>query len=150
MLVNSRKVTCRLGNAGLVLLAVLALSSCGKKADQPPANNTSSQSTGQSSAPASSTTASKDQTATSASKSTTSKSSSSKSSALSAEAQKLGVKPTGSDCPSNAPIKGNLNKGKKLYHQTKDASYKGVKPEICFADAATAQKAGFSAPKGAK
>jgi hypothetical protein len=154
VLVNSQKVNGRLWTAGLVLFAVLALSSCGKKADQSTTSNTSSQPAGQSSGPGSSNTASntasKEPTDTSGAKSTTSKSSSSKSSALSAEAQKLGVKPTGSDCPSNAPIKGNLNKGKKLYHQTKDASYKGVKPEICFADAATAQKAGFSAPKGAK
>ena len=155
MLVNSQKVNCRRWTAGLVLLAVLALSSCGKKSDESTASNSSSQPAGQSSAPAgsttASTTASKEPTATATSKSTTSKSSSSKSSALSAEAQKLGVKPNGTDCPTNAPIKGNLSKkGNQIYHDTKEASYKTVKPEICFADVATAQKAGFRAPKAAK
>jgi hypothetical protein len=163
VLVNSQKVNCRRWTAGLVLLAVLALSSCGKKSDESTASNSSSQPAGQSSAPAgsttASTTASKEPTATATSKSTTSKSSSSntskssssKSSALSAEAQKLGVKPNGTDCPTNAPIKGNLSKkGNQIYHDTKEASYKTVKPEICFADVATAQKAGFRAPKAAK
>jgi hypothetical protein len=69
--------------------------------------------------------------------------------ALSAEAQKLGVKPKDvSNCPENAPVKGNVTKKRgELYFTSKFADYKQVKPEICFKDTATAEKAGFRAPK---
>ena len=159
MLVNSPKVGYRSWTTTFALLAVLALASCGKKADEPTARNSPIAPTAaQSSAPVASNTPSKEPTTTAATtpskQSTTtnsSKKSSSPSSTLSAEAEKLGVKPTGTDCPSNAPVKGNLNKkGNKIYHEAKEAGYKQVKPEICFADVPTAQKAGFRAPKGAK
>jgi len=171
VLVNSRNVGYRRWTTTFALLAVLALASCGKKADEPTASNSPSEPTAaQSSAPVASNTPSKEPTTTatttpskassttatttSSKQSTTtnsSKKSSSPSSTLSAEAEKLGVKPTGTDCPSNAPVKGNLNKkGNKIYHEAKEAGYKQVKPEICFADVPTAQKAGFRAPKGAK
>lgn len=143
VLVKSRKVTSRRWTVCLALLAVLALSSC-KKADQPTANNSTS--AGESSTSANSTTAGGDKTAT-----TSSTPSSKSSKTLPPEIQKLGVKPTGTDCPSSAPIKGNLSKGaKKIYHEAKSKGYKSVKPEICFADVATAKKAGFEAPKGNK
>jgi ABC-type enterochelin transport system substrate-binding protein len=149
VLINSQKVNYRRWTTCLVLLTVLALSSCGKKSDEPTASNSTDKSTAQSSAPTTSTTTAKDPTATPTSKS--SKSSTSKSAALSADVKKLGVEPKGTDCPSNAPIKGNLNnKGNKIYHQAKEANYQKVKPEICFADVATAEKAGFRAPKAAK
>lgn len=133
MLVNSRKFGSRRWTLCLALLAVLALSSCKK---QEPAATTSP---GAESGAASS----------SGAKSTKATSKTSK--ALSPAIQKLGVKPTGTNCPSNAPIKGNLGKAsKKLYHEAKSAGYKAVKPEICFKDVATAKKAGFQAPQGAK
>jgi len=142
MLVNSRKADYRRMTVGLILLSALVLSSCGKKAEDSAANNTSNEP----SAGVNSTTATKDSTAK-----TTSKSSTSAKTKLSAEAQKLGVKPTGTTCPTNAPIKGNLNnKGNKIYHEAKAKGYQQVKPEICFADAATAKKAGFTAPKAGK
>ncbi|HEY9611013.1 MAG TPA: hypothetical protein V6C93_16735 [Allocoleopsis sp.] len=171
MLVNSRNIGYRPWITGLALFTVLALASCGKKADEPTASNSPSEPTAaQSSTPAAritpseepSTTATttplKERSTTSTTKSTkestttkSSKKSNLPSSTLSAEAEKLGVKPTGTDCPSNAPVKGNLNKkGNKIYHEAKESGYKQVKPEICFADAATAQKAGFRAPKAAK
>ena len=159
MLIKSRKIGYRSWTVCLALLTVLALSSCTKKSDDATANKSGSDSTAQSS---SSTPASKDttttgttgsSTSTPASKDTTKTAttgSSKKSKTLSPEAEKLGVKPTGSDCPSNAPIKGNINqKGQSIYHEAKSSGYKAVKAEICFKDVATAQKAGFTAPKGA-
>ncbi len=142
MLVNSRKVNSRLGTVCLALLAVLALSSC-KKADEPAASNATPG--GESSTPANSTTGSGNKTAT-----TSSTPSNKTGATLSPDIQKLGVKPTGTDCPSSAPIKGNIRKTRKIYHDAKSKGYKEVKPEICFADVATAQKAGFQAPKGGK
>ncbi|HEY9673886.1 MAG TPA: hypothetical protein V6D11_20765 [Waterburya sp.] len=172
MLVNSRKVGYRGWMTCLVLLTVLALSSCGKKSEDPTAaNNSPNEPTAaQSSTPAVSTTPSKEPittasatpsqepttttSATPSKESTTknsSKSTKSASKTLPAEAEKLGVKPQGTNCPSNAPIKGNINnKGNKIYHEAKEANYKQVKPEVCFADVATAQKAGFRSPKAAK
>lgn len=134
MLVNSRKFGSLRWTACLALLAVIALSSC-KKADDPAATNSSGTAApGAESSPGASST----------------KASSKANKTLSPEIQKLGVKPTGTDCPSNAPIKGNIRKTKKIYHDAKSTGYKAVKPEICFKDVATAQKAGFEAPKGAK
>jgi hypothetical protein len=130
----------------LALLAGLVLSSCGNKQGTSTANSSPSEPTAQSSTPATSTTAPKESTKTPASAS-----SKKAGSTLSAEAKKLGVEPQGTECPSNAPIKGNINKkGNQMYHETKEAVYKKVKPVICFPDTATAQKAGFRAPKAAK
>ncbi|HEY9633462.1 MAG TPA: hypothetical protein V6D14_08660 [Coleofasciculaceae cyanobacterium] len=149
MLINSQKLSYRRWTTCLVLLSVLAITSCTKKPNDPTAGNSSSQPTAQSTSPATSATPAASSTA----KTTTNSSKSSKTTAktLSPEAQKLGTKPTGTDCPTNAPIKGNLNKkGKQIYHESKAASYKNVKPEICFADVSTAKKAGFVAPGEAK
>ncbi|ARV60217.1 hypothetical protein BZZ01_17680 [Nostocales cyanobacterium HT-58-2] len=68
---------------------------------------------------------------------------------LTAQAQKLGVKPQGATtCPNNAPIKGNVTKKRgNIYHVPNSLDYQKVKPDICFADVATAEKAGFRAPK---
>ena len=133
MLVNSRKFGSRRWTLCLALLAVLALSSC--KKEDPAATNSPGEAPGAESSPGAKST----------------KATSKTSQALSPEILKLGVKPTGTNCPSNAPIKGNLGKGsKKIYHEAKSAAYKAVKPEICFKDVATAKKAGFEAPKGAK
>lgn len=69
--------------------------------------------------------------------------------AIPAEAQKLGVKPQGeTTCPSNAPIKGKVTQKRgNIYHTSKLPDYAKVKPDICFKDTATAEKAGFTAPK---
>ena len=144
VLIKSRKIGYRSWTVCLALLTVLALSSCTKKSDDATANKSGSDSTAQSSTSTPSTTASKDTTTTGTT------GSSKKSKTLSPEVEKLGVKPTGSDCPSNAAIKGNINKQQELiYHEAKAKGYKQVKAEICFKDVATAQKAGFRAPKGA-
>jgi hypothetical protein len=64
----------------------------------------------------------------------------------------LGAAPSGSDCPDDHPVKGNIvdrgaNKGEKIYHLPSSSSYKATKPERCFVDAAEAEAAGFRAPK---
>lgn len=144
MLINSRQTSYHLWTTCLVLLTALTLASCGQKAEDTTATNTPNQTESQATPASTSTKAAKDST-----KTTTSKSS--KTATLSAEAQKLGVKPTGTDCPANAPIKGNINKKQnKIFHEAKAKNYKEVKPEICFADVATAQKAGFKSAQAAK
>ncbi|MFB8790817.1 MAG: hypothetical protein U7123_18675 [Potamolinea sp.] len=145
MLLNSRKTGYRSGTVFLALLAVLTLSSCGgNKADEPTSPEAPSRTTTQA-PPGGTTTAGKDQNSGPGSKTSTKGSKT-----LSAEAQKLGVKPTGKECPKDAAVKGNLNKkGDSIYHQAKDKGYVAVNPEICFKDIATAEKAGFRAPKGA-
>ncbi len=66
-----------------------------------------------------------------------------------ANAAKLGVKPTNATtCPATAPVKGKVTKKRgNIYHVAKGPDYANVKPEICFKDTATAEKAGFRAPK---
>lgn len=138
MLLNSRKIGYRSGTVFLALLAVLTLSSCGgNKTDEPITSEAPNKTTTQAPPGGTSTT-------------TDSKTSTKGSKTLSAEAQKLGVKPTGKECPKDAAVKGNINnKGNNIYHLAKDKGYAAVNPEICFKDVATAEKAGFRAPKGA-
>lgn len=63
-------------------------------------------------------------------------------------AGKLGVAAKGTTCPTDAPIKGVTSKKQgKIYHTTKYPDYKTVKAEKCFADVAAAEKAGYKAPK---
>jgi len=59
-----------------------------------------------------------------------------------------GVAPSGSDCPADHPIKGNVrdrnpNKGEKIYHVPGDNGYAQTKPEECFATTAEAEAAGY-------
>jgi hypothetical protein len=49
--------------------------------------------------------------------------------------------PQGSDCPAQAPIKGNQS---GRYHLPADPSYAATKPEACFATANDADAAGFT------
>ncbi|MEH2103650.1 MAG: hypothetical protein V7K76_28735 [Nostoc sp.] len=69
--------------------------------------------------------------------------------AVLAAAQNLGVKPQNeTTCPSDAQVKGKItNKRGNIYHLPKTLDYEKVKPDICFKDPATAQLAGFRAPK---
>ena len=53
--------------------------------------------------------------------------------------------PSGTDCPSWAPIKGNESSG--IYHVPGGAFYSRTNPEICFSTATAAQKAGYRASK---
>ncbi|MEH1822181.1 MAG: hypothetical protein V7L31_24415 [Nostoc sp.] len=64
-------------------------------------------------------------------------------------AQNLGVKPQNeTTCPSDALVKGKITKKRgNIYHLPKTLDYEKVKPDICFKDPATAQLAGFRAPK---
>jgi hypothetical protein len=130
----------------LAFVALLLLASCGKKPEEaaaPPPSAAPAPT-----APAGSAAPSPAATAPGTAKTSTGTSTGAKP-ALSAEAQKLGVKPKdASNCPENAPVKGNVTKKRgELYFTPKFADYKQVKPEICFKDTATAEKAGFRAPK---
>jgi len=58
-----------------------------------------------------------------------------------------GVRPQGSSCPANAPIKGNIRHRHKIYHLPSSPNYQQVKPEACFSSATAAQQAGFRPPK---
>ncbi len=113
---------------GLTLLSILMLVSCGKKPEESASNNAGNS------------------TAVSQVKPTAK---SGTNAAIPAAAQKLGVKPQGeTTCPSNAPIKGKVTQKRgNIYHTAKLPDYAKVKPDICFKDTATAEKAGFTAPK---
>jgi hypothetical protein len=64
-------------------------------------------------------------------------------------AMKLGAKPKdATNCPPNAPVKGTVTKKRgNIYQTTKSPDYAQVKPDICFKDTATAEKAGFKVPQ---
>lgn len=49
------------------------------------------------------------------------------------------------ECPPAYPIKGNANS--MLYHEPGSRSYAATIPEFCFTDTASAEAAGFSAPR---
>jgi predicted small lipoprotein YifL len=122
----------------LALLAVLTLTSCGQKAETPDAGATASPA----STPAS--------PASTAGSSTSNGSGESGSNAsIPPEAAKLGVKPTNeTTCPNNALVKGKVTKKRgNIYHIAKSPDYDKVKPDICFKDTLTAEKAGFKALK---
>jgi uncharacterized lipoprotein YehR (DUF1307 family) len=60
-----------------------------------------------------------------------------------------GLKPekNGVDCPKDAPIKALTTKKRgKIYHDKKYPDYKKAKPETCFKDVASAEKAGYKKP----
>lgn len=57
------------------------------------------------------------------------------------------VLPSGSDCPPDAPIKGNRGSKDWIYHTPQDSSYKATKPEECFATVEDAVAAGYRPPK---
>ena len=156
MLVNFPKINYRHWTVCLILLTALSVSSCGKKKTDDTATTAPGDSTAQTDK-GGTTTAPDTTTRTGAKDATGSKTASAGSATISAEARKLGVKPTGTTCPANAPIKGNVNRksNKKIYHEAKEAGFDKIKPELCFADAATAKKAGFvtrqaAAPKATK
>lgn len=65
--------------------------------------------------------------------------------------QSLGVKPEGKTCPDDSPIKGRKTKKRgKIYYTPDSRGYKKIKPTICFADIATAKRAGYTVPKKVK
>ncbi|GAX41637.1 hypothetical protein NIES4075_26340 [Tolypothrix sp. NIES-4075] len=116
---------------GLLLLAVLMLTSCGKKAETPDAGATASPGT------------------TTGSSTSNDSGKSGSNASIPPEAAKLGVKPTNATtCPNNALVKGKVTKKRgNIYHIAKTPDYDKVKPDICFKDTLTAEKAGFKAPK---
>ncbi len=123
----------------IAFLAILAISGCGKKNDESASPSPAGENTPQST----STTGSAPQTATSPSSGTATTKGT-----LTAEAKQLGVTPQGATCPKNAPVKGKVTvKRGNIYQTAKSPDYGKLKPDICFADTATAQKAGFNAPK---
>jgi len=50
-------------------------------------------------------------------------------------------------CPTDAPIKGNINKGKYIYHIPGSDYFQMTKPVICFRSEESAIANGFRAPK---
>jgi hypothetical protein len=124
------------GIVTISLLVILAISGCGgQKSDNAGGGgDTTSTATA---------TASPGETASSSTGTSTTKPT------VSAEAQKLGVKPTGeTTCPKDAPVKGLITKKHgNIYQTTKFPDYAKVKPKICFKDETTAQKAGYKALK---
>ena len=115
----------RSGASILALLTVLVLSSCQKKAEETTGGNPQN--------PAGETAATPAVVATPV---------------ASGASAKLGVAAKGTTCPTGSPIKGvTAKKQGKVYHTTKDPDYKTVKAEKCFADIASAKKAGYKAPK---
>ncbi len=58
-----------------------------------------------------------------------------------------GMKPKGTQCAADEPVKGNVKGDKKIYHIPNSKGYSDTKPEMCFKTAADAEKAGFRAPK---
>ncbi|MHC5825254.1 MAG: sunset domain-containing protein [Nostoc sp.] len=138
----------------VTLFTVLMLSSCGKKPEE---STSTTPQTPTAVAPASpaSTTAASPVPSTAASPvpgnttSSSKKPASANKTAVLAAAQNLGVKPQNeTTCPSDALVKGKItNKRGNIYHLPKTLDYEKVKPDICFQDPATAQKAGFRAPK---
>ncbi|MBD2339788.1 hypothetical protein H6G64_22715 [Calothrix sp. FACHB-156] len=126
------QISARQFGMGLTLLAVLILASCGQKPEESASNSENPTAVSQVKPTAKSAT-----------------STSTNQTVIPAEVQKLGVKPEGETaCPSNAPIKGKITKKRgNIYHIAKSPDYAKVKPDICFKDTATAEKAGFSVPK---
>lgn len=59
--------------------------------------------------------------------------------------QRTSMIPSGTTCPSWAPIKGNESSG--IYHVPGGAFYSRTNPEICFSTTTAAQKAGYRASK---
>jgi len=128
---------------GLTLLAVVILSSCGSKPETPVSNGTETptDTTQVSPAPDGAASNTKNIAASKTDKLP-----------VPAAAQQLGVKPEGeTTCPSDAPVKGKVTKKRgNIYHVPKTPNYDTTKPDICFKDKATAEKAGFRAPKASK
>ncbi|MBE9227400.1 hypothetical protein IQ264_18390 [Phormidium sp. LEGE 05292] len=119
---NHQKLT-----ASLVLLGVLALTACGQ------GNEKAAETTPASQTPATTNTPAVTPAATPAANTT---------------ATTAGVSPKGTDCPSDAPIKGvDTTKRGKIYHTTTYPDYKKVKATICFKDVASAEKAGYKLPQ---
>ncbi|MDF5739371.1 MULTISPECIES: sunset domain-containing protein [unclassified Nostoc] len=139
----------------LTLFTVLILSSCAKKPEESTSTTPQAPTAVAPASPASST-AANPASSTAASPIPGNTTSSSKKpasagnkTAVLAAAQSLGVKPQNeTTCPSNALVKGKItNKRGNIYHLPKTLDYEKVKPDICFKDPATAQQAGFRAPK---
>ena len=130
----------------VMLFTVLMLGSCGKKPEESTSTTSQTPTAVAPASPASSTAASPvPGNTTSSSK----KPASANKAAVLAAAQNLGVKPQNeTTCPSDAQVKGKItNKRGNIYHVPKTLDYEKVKPDICFKDPATAQLAGFRAPK---
>ncbi|MEH1855456.1 MAG: hypothetical protein V7L11_28185 [Nostoc sp.] len=123
----------------VTLFTVLMLSSCGQKPEE---STSTTPQTPTAIAPPS-------PTSSPIPSGNTTSSSKKPASANKAAAQNLGVKPQNeTTCPSDALVKGKItNKRGNIYHLPKTLDYEKVKPDICFKDPATAQLAGFRAPK---
>jgi hypothetical protein len=59
---------------------------------------------------------------------------------------KMGIKPVGFTCPDLYPVKGNISSS-KIYHLPNSPYYAKTKPELCFNNYLSAEKAGFRVGK---
>jgi hypothetical protein len=136
----------RLSSIGLALLASLTLASCGNKTEDTALKNAETPASASSPAGATSETQPYGTIPTSGATNTAT---SGTKVAIPSAAEKLGVKPTAeTTCPSDAPVKGKVTQKRgNIYHAPKSPDFDKVKPDICFKDTATAEKAGFSVPK---
>jgi len=136
----------RVGAAGLALLTLLTLSSCGgQKAAQPTASTSENTSPSAIASPYNS-----GSTSENTSPSAIASPFESTSPDVSTTASEAGVKPQGTSCPADAPIKGKIRGSKKIYHLPKSRGYANIKPEECFPTEAAAKAAGFRAPRQSK
>jgi hypothetical protein len=134
---------------GLTLVAVVMLASCGQKQAESP-TNTSENATP--SAPAENPMAGSPSNNTESMSKHPGASKIRRKAVVPAAALKLGVAPTGETiCPSDSPVKGKVTKKRgNIYHLAQTPDYDKVKPDICFKDKDTAEKAGFRAPRSSK
>jgi hypothetical protein len=121
-----------------LLFSMLNLAGCG--------SFTFSPSVGSSPIPTASESSPKPVTSVSASPSPISSAATSPSPASMGE-QAMGTNPNNAECPKSKPIKGEIGKNKKVYHQPDSKNYSRIKPAICFASVTDAKQAGFRAPK---
>ncbi|MHC5599699.1 MAG: sunset domain-containing protein [Nostoc sp.] len=146
-------------NMVVTLLTVFILSSCGQKPEESTSTTPQTPTAIAPASPASSPVSSPGSSPTSNpvsspipggnTTSSSKKPASANKAAVLAAAQNLGVKPQNeTTCPTDALVKGKItNKRGNIYHVPKTLDYEKVKPDICFKDPATAQQAGFRAPK---
>ncbi len=141
------KLNARFFTLSAFLLMAIALSSCGGPKPQPPAPPPPPAASSPAPAAATSPAPAAASPAVSAPPAAMSSTNAEKLQP-SAEDLKLGVLPQGTTCPGKDPVKGKITKKRgKIYHLPKSPNYDQAKPEICFPDGATAEKAGFRAPK---
>jgi len=63
------------------------------------------------------------------------------------EDMSMGMKPKGTKCAADEPIKATITNGQKIYYKLGSKGYTEIKPELCFSTVAGAEKDGYQASK---